>query len=110
MIASLDEARLVLNKWREDRSRLIVLLSLDNRFGAFFPSAIIDCSDTEMRLDGTGESVGLRLNLRGAAFEYANPRDFPLLSGYSGDLRLGTSLLMRFPLGFMCGLFEVSAP
>lgn len=107
MIASEDDARLLLNKWREDRSVLMVFLALDERFGANFPCTVESVSLDEL---GMLRDVSLfRLALRGATFEYANAKDFPLLRGYRGEMPIESSLVCRFPGGFMCAFFEIKS-
>jgi hypothetical protein len=111
MTASADDARLVLRKWLDDRSALMVFAIDRDRFSSFFPGVVKALSDSDLTIGGNADDpVGLRLNLTGASFEYANPRDFPLLAGYSGTLPLSSSLLFRFPNDFICALFEIGTP
>jgi hypothetical protein len=106
MIASEDEGLSVLRKWFEDRTPLMCFCASSDSFGLTALAVITRLGTEDMMLAGDG-LCEIRVWLQGGAtFEYAEPRDFPLLAGYTGPLPLTSSLVLRFPSGIMCALFE----
>jgi hypothetical protein len=104
MIASADEARLVLAGWRENTAPLLVWLATDDAFGVTFRTIISDLSDIEVQLGA--QSPSARVFIDGATFEFLHPYEIESLKHISIRF-VGPALSIRRRAGAWCCLIAI---
>ena len=107
MYATLDDAFLLFQKWKEHASRLEIKLRSS---ALIFEAAgvVIDFSPAALQL--AGETWSFTIPLPGAAFSFSDPREIPIASVRAAESKLYEfGLAVDLPNGDRLAVMELKA-
>jgi hypothetical protein len=113
MISSADEAMLMLRKWRDESTLLMLGLGTPGAGGATIRFATISgLDDTRVEFSSAGDSSLAKAIsiLQGAQFEFTHPEDLSILKDQLSIpiKRLDSALSIRSPQGMLTTLVPLS--
>jgi hypothetical protein len=103
---SSNDARLVINKWKDESSPLHMLLS-DSGAIEDFPTTVLDCERNWLILARYSCS-GVWLSVFDAIFKYGEPREAPPAIRSRSLEKFVSCLELSWPGGGKCLLFELA--